>query len=127
MAASKTPTTRRASSTVEMNGINRRSKIRSGNWMSSALPMVSALMPVLSDRKKTGTTTEGAPSACSVATRPSLGSGTSDRCGEDEFAGGEGGSDPASQVGLLGDVRPEGTHGDPSFLGVLIATHIRCG
>ena len=44
----------RASSTVVMKGISFRSKRRSGNWMSSALPMVSALMPVLSERKKTG-------------------------------------------------------------------------
>jgi hypothetical protein len=40
-----------------MKGISVRSKDTSGNWMSSALPMVSALIPVLSDRKKTGTTT----------------------------------------------------------------------
>ena len=41
-------------STVEMNGISVRSKCRSGNWMSSALPIVSALIPVLSERKNTG-------------------------------------------------------------------------
>ena len=39
-----------------MNGISVRSKRRPGNWMSSALPMVSALMPVLSERKNTCTT-----------------------------------------------------------------------
>ena len=55
-AASRIATTFRASSTEEMNGISRRSKCRSGNWISSALPMVSALIPVLSERKKTGTT-----------------------------------------------------------------------
>ena len=54
-AASRIATTLRASSTVEMNGISRRSNRRSGNWISSALPMVSALMPVLSERKNTGT------------------------------------------------------------------------
>ena len=54
IAASRTPTTLSASSTVVMNGINRRSKRRSGNWMSSAFPIVSALIPVLSDKKKTG-------------------------------------------------------------------------
>ena len=55
MAASRVATTLRASSTVVMKGISRRSKRSSGNWISRALPMVSALMPVLSDRKKTGT------------------------------------------------------------------------
>jgi hypothetical protein len=56
IAASSWATTSRACSTVEMNGISVRSKRTSGNWMSSALPIVSALIPVLSDRKKTGTT-----------------------------------------------------------------------
>ena len=55
-------TTSRASSTVEMNGISVRSKRTSGNWISRALPIVSALMPVLSDRKKTGTTGTSPPS-----------------------------------------------------------------
>ena len=54
-ASSRIATTRRASSTVVMNGISRRSNRRSGNWISSALPIVSALMPVLSERKNTGT------------------------------------------------------------------------
>ena len=54
-ALSRISTTRRASAIVEMNGISRRSKRRSGNWISSAFPIVSALIPVLSDRKKTGT------------------------------------------------------------------------
>ena len=54
-AASSLATTSRASSTEEMNGIRVRSKETSGNWISSALPMVSALMPVLSERKNTGT------------------------------------------------------------------------
>jgi hypothetical protein len=49
-----------------MNGITVRSKRRSGNWMSSAFPIVSALMPVLSDRKKTGTTL----SRCSMSVPP---------------------------------------------------------
>ena len=53
-ARSSTSTTRRASSGVEMNGISRRSNRSCGNWMSSAFPIVSALMPVLSERKKTG-------------------------------------------------------------------------
>src|SRR3954453_17556712 len=57
IALSRMATTRRASSTVEMKGNNRRSKCRSGNWISSALPIVSALMPVASDRKYTGTVT----------------------------------------------------------------------
>ncbi len=61
-------TTRRASSTVEMNGIRVRSKRRSGNWMSRALPIVSALMPVLSERKKTGTTPS--PGSSSIADLP---------------------------------------------------------
>ncbi len=56
MASSRIATTRRASSTVVMNGNSVRSNRASGNWMSRALPIVSALMPVLSDRKKTGTT-----------------------------------------------------------------------
>ena len=56
IAASKMSTTRRASSTVVMNGISRRSKRSSGNWMSRAFPIVSALIPVLSERKNTGTT-----------------------------------------------------------------------
>ena len=55
-ASSRLATTSRASSTVEMKGITRRSKRVSGNWISRALPIVSALMPVLSERKKTGTT-----------------------------------------------------------------------
>jgi hypothetical protein len=55
IASSSWATTSRAISTVEMKGISVRSKCTSGNWMSSALPIVSALMPVLSDRKKTGT------------------------------------------------------------------------
>ena len=55
IASSRMATTRRASSTVVMNGIRCRSNRRSGNWISSALPIVSALMPVLSDRKNTGT------------------------------------------------------------------------
>ena len=54
-AASKIATTRRASSTEEINGMRRRSNRRSGNWISRALPIVSALIPVLSERKKTGT------------------------------------------------------------------------
>ena len=54
--ASSRATTSRASSIEEMNGIRVRSKRTSGNWMSRALPIVSALMPVLSDRKNTGTT-----------------------------------------------------------------------
>ena len=49
-----------------MNGISVRSKRRSGNWMSSALPIVSALIPVLSDRKKTGTTGASPRSSASV-------------------------------------------------------------
>ena len=53
-ARSSTSTTRRASSGVVMNGISRRSNRSCGNWMSSAFPIVSALMPVLSERKKTG-------------------------------------------------------------------------
>src|SRR5215207_9646192 len=53
-AVSKTFTTRRASSIVEMNGMRRRSNRRSGNWIRSAFPMVSAVIPVLSERKKTG-------------------------------------------------------------------------
>jgi hypothetical protein len=56
IASSRMATTRRASSTVVMNGNGDRSKRVSGNWISSALPIVSALMPVLSERKKTGTT-----------------------------------------------------------------------
>src|SRR4051812_5024403 len=55
IARSRTATTRRASSTEVMKGNNRRSKCRSGNWISRALPIVSALIPVLSDRKNTGT------------------------------------------------------------------------
>jgi len=39
-----------------MNGISVRSNCSSGNWMSSALPIVSALMPVESDKKNTGMT-----------------------------------------------------------------------
>jgi hypothetical protein len=38
-----------------MKGMSRRSNRRKGNWMSKALPIVSALMPVESDRKNTGT------------------------------------------------------------------------
>jgi hypothetical protein len=75
IALSRTSTTRRASSTVVMNGISRRSNRSSGNWISSALPMVSALMPVLSDRKKTGTVlgSAGESTACSsVAAIPHL-------------------------------------------------------
>src|SRR4029450_363732 len=56
-AASKIATTRRASSTVEMKGMRRRSNRRLGNWISRALPIVSAVMPVLSERKKIGTAT----------------------------------------------------------------------
>ena len=63
IAASRIATTRRASSTVEMNGISRRSNRRSGNWISSALPIVSALIPVLSERKNTGTA--GRSGSCS--------------------------------------------------------------
>jgi hypothetical protein len=37
-----------------MKGMSRRSNRRKGNWMSKALPIVSALMPVESDRKNTG-------------------------------------------------------------------------
>ena len=62
-ASSRISTTLRASSTVEMNGISRRSNRRSGNWISSALPIVSALMPVLSERKKTGTDGRGSAPA----------------------------------------------------------------
>ena len=61
IAASRTATTLRASSAVAMNGMSRRSNRRSGNWISSALPIVSALIPVLSDRKNTGT---GGSSIC---------------------------------------------------------------
>ena len=50
----------RAWSTPAMNGMVLRSNVRSGNCSSSALPIVSALMPVLSDRKKTGTTASSA-------------------------------------------------------------------
>ena len=64
-AASRISTTFRASSIEEMNGISRRSKCRSGNWISSALPMVSALIPVLSERKNTGTTRGSAPAGAS--------------------------------------------------------------
>src|SRR3954469_15392065 len=64
IASSSWATTSRAISTVEMNGISVRSKCTSGNWMSSALPIVSALMPVLSDRKKTGTTSCGSRVGC---------------------------------------------------------------
>ena len=55
-ASSIRATTSRASATEAMNGIRVRSKRRPGNWISSALPIVSALMPVLSERKNTGTT-----------------------------------------------------------------------
>src|SRR6478735_732033 len=55
-ASSSRATTSRASATEAMNGIRVRSKRSPGNWMSSAFPMVSALMPVLSERKNTGTT-----------------------------------------------------------------------
>ena len=63
ITASITATTRRASPTVVMKGKSRRSKATSGNWMSSALPIVSALMPVESERKNTGTagSAAGAP------------------------------------------------------------------
>ena len=55
MAASRIATTLRASSSELMKGMSRRSNRRKGNWMSKALPIVSALMPVESDRKNTGT------------------------------------------------------------------------
>src|SRR4051794_40842447 len=45
-----------------MNGISRRSNRSCGNWMSSALPIVSALIPVLLDKKNTGV----AAGACEV-------------------------------------------------------------
>ena len=65
ITSSSMATTLSACCTVVMNGIRVRSKIRSGNWMSSALPIVSALMPVLSERKKTGTTPS--PGTSSIA------------------------------------------------------------
>ena len=75
MAASSWATTSRACSTVAMNGIRVRSKRTSGNWMSNALPMVSALMPVLSDRKKTRTATSRPEAGSAGCT----GSGDGDR------------------------------------------------
>ena len=69
-ARSRMATTFRASSTEEMNGISRRSNRRSGNWISSALPIVSALMPVLSDRKKTGTVLGSAGGSSAVVISP---------------------------------------------------------
>ena len=59
-ARSSTSTTRCASSIVEMNGISRRSNRSCGNWISSALPIVSALIPVLLERKNTGVAGTGA-------------------------------------------------------------------
>jgi hypothetical protein len=44
---------------VEMKGISRRSNRSCGNWMSRAFPIVSALIPVLLDRKKTGVVGRG--------------------------------------------------------------------
>ena len=52
------PRTSRASSTVRTKGISRRSKGMEGNCSSRALPMVSALIPVESEMKKTGTAVE---------------------------------------------------------------------
>ena len=54
--ASSVATTLRAISGETMNGMRRRSNRSWGNWMSRALPMVSALIPVLSERKNTRTT-----------------------------------------------------------------------
>ena len=54
MAASSCATTSRACSTRGDERDQRRVKLTVGNWRSSTLPIVSALMPVLSDRKKTG-------------------------------------------------------------------------
>jgi len=62
-ASSKMATTRRASSAVVTNGISRLSNRNCGNWISSAFPIVSALMPVLSERKRTGTGRAVAPPA----------------------------------------------------------------
>src|SRR6478735_1200382 len=74
--ASSRATTSRASSIEEMNGISVRSKRTSGNWISNALPMVSALMPVLSERKKTGTTSGAPPATRPLSlTRPPRGRG----------------------------------------------------
>jgi len=59
-----------------MNGITVRSKRRSGNWISSALLMVSALMPVLFERKNTGTTALADPwCASSRVITPAAGDG----------------------------------------------------
>src|SRR6478752_4228355 len=62
-ASSSLATTSRASATEAMNGIRVRSKRSPGNWISSALPIVSALMPVLSERKNTGTTSSESAAA----------------------------------------------------------------
>ena len=48
--------------------MRRRSNRRSGNWISRALPIVSALIPVLSERKKTGM--KAAPPTRPTAHRP---------------------------------------------------------
>ncbi|MCY1248633.1 hypothetical protein D9M72_620820 [compost metagenome] len=44
-------TTVLACSTVVMKGTVIRSKLLAGNWVNSVLPSVSAVMPVLSERK----------------------------------------------------------------------------
>ncbi|MCU1532646.1 MAG: hypothetical protein JWO49_2217 [Arthrobacter sp.] len=48
---SMVPTTERACLAVVMNGILMRSKLFTGNCVSNVLPSVSAVMPVLSERK----------------------------------------------------------------------------
>src|SRR5699024_10444474 len=64
IAASRSARTSRASSTVRTKGTSRRSKGTEGNCSSRALPMVSALMPVESEMKNTGTAVgEGLPAA----------------------------------------------------------------
>ena len=55
IAASSSARSCRASSTPRRNGTSRRSKGTDGNCSSSALPIVSTLMPVESEMKKTGT------------------------------------------------------------------------
>ena len=50
-ALSMIPTTDRAWSTVVMKGMVMRSKLFPGNCVSNVLPSVSAVMPVLSERK----------------------------------------------------------------------------